>query len=194
MDQRESWSKERRERHAAQMRKTWATIKADPERYADRKQIASKARAGVSVGSRKGIGGWTVKNRKSRKCPEGCECGLHSSAWNIGMWHKGRPQTNLTSLDNLRVWREQQKEWVNGTDYDGQFTYTLRSQVWERDQNRCRDCRKPLAAGEMSGVVHHVDFDKGNSTIENLVLLCRSCHVGRHDRDYHGQLVKTKIT
>ncbi len=179
------------EKQSQAAKERWAKIKADPEAYQARCAVASEARKGVSVGSRKGIGGWTVENRVTPKCPEGCECGHHSSEWNVGMWNQGRPQTNPASLANLEAWREQQKEWVNGTSYEGQFTYTLRSQVWERDFNRCQDCHRKVYAGERSGVVHHVDFDKGHNELENLVLLCRSCHIGRHSRGDHGRIITT---
>ena len=45
-----------------------------------------------------------------------------------------------------------------------------------------------MTAGDRAGVVHHVDLDKGHNELDNLVLLCRSCHIGRHDRDWHGRI------
>lgn len=169
----------------------WDLIKSDPERYEARRLSISQARSGVSVGTRKGIGGWKVTDRKSgaHDCvgvDNGCTNGRHRA--NSTSFQVGSTQINLNSLANLTAYNESKKEWVNGTSYEGQFTYTLRSQVWERDQSQCQDCERAMAAGERAGVVHHTDFDKGHNDLENLVLLCRSCHIGRHTRDYHGRV------
>ena len=39
----------------------------------------------------------------------------------------------------------------------------------------CADCSKPFGRD-----VHHIDLDYTNNSIENLVRLCRGCHVRRH--------------
>ena len=127
---------------------------------------------------REGITGWTVLSRKSNKCGEDCTCKRHTTK-NSGQFKKGQPPVNPNAIDNLRAANERKKLWTNGTGYEGQFTYTLRMQVWQRDESRCRGCNKQLGVG-LGGVVHHIDFNKGNSVLENLVLLCRSCHAKRH--------------
>jgi len=41
----------------------------------------------------------------------------------------------------------------------------------ERDGHKCQECGASEAL-----VVHHIDKDKGNNGIDNLITLCRSCH------------------
>lgn len=54
--------------------------------------------------------------------------------------------------------------------YDGTFTEELKTEIRKRDGFTCRVC------GENGFTVHHIDYDKTNSTDTNLVTLCRSCH------------------
>lgn len=55
----------------------------------------------------------------------------------------------------------------------------IKEQVKERDRYVCRDCgcddRRRL-------IVHHLDYNKKNNRINNLITLCRSCHPARHAR------------
>ena len=51
----------------------------------------------------------------------------------------------------------------------------LRQQVIERDNYACTYCGRQ---GRFE--VHHVDHDRQNNHIDNLTLLCRSCHITEH--------------
>jgi 5-methylcytosine-specific restriction endonuclease McrA len=48
-----------------------------------------------------------------------------------------------------------------------------------RDSYRCPDCESQSDYYE----VHHVDGNHDNNSLNNLVALCYSCHVGRHRRE-----------
>ena len=50
-----------------------------------------------------------------------------------------------------------------------------RLDVLRRDNYGCRDCGK---TGRLD--IHHVDFNKKNNDIENLITVCASCHTKRH--------------
>ena len=50
--------------------------------------------------------------------------------------------------------------------------------VLERDAWTCGDCGRKGARFE----VHHVDGNRENNAIENLITLCRGCHQLRHYR------------
>ena len=54
----------------------------------------------------------------------------------------------------------------------------LRLQALERDKWTCGDCGRRGARFEC----HHVNFDPADNRLENLVILCRSCHQLRHYR------------
>ena len=54
----------------------------------------------------------------------------------------------------------------------------------DRDKEKCRICHKS-ARGRRGGV-HHIDANKHNNEIDNLILLCKVCHgkvhgTGNHD-------------
>ena len=80
-------------------------------------------------------------------------------------------------------------------NYGGEFTYTLRSQIWDRDENKCAICHLEHVKNSKKLVVHHIDFDKTHNELDNLILLCRSCHAGEHtnfDSAYDKFLKKKK--
>ena len=51
----------------------------------------------------------------------------------------------------------------------------LSKQVKKRDNYLCQDCGQPEWL-----VVHHIDADKENNELDNLITLCPSCHIQRH--------------
>ncbi len=60
--------------------------------------------------------------------------------------------------------------------YADDWTPALRARIRTRDGNVCRLCGA-RAVDERQGLdVHHIDYDKMNSSEENLVSLCKSCH------------------
>lgn len=45
----------------------------------------------------------------------------------------------------------------------------------------CQWCNKDLTtASQYEWCVHHIDHDRNNNTIDNLILLCKSCHQKEH--------------
>lgn len=80
------------------------------------------------------------------------------------------------------------RHWIDGrsrhkkgaSDYNFEFTDTLKTTVKNRDGNRCRSCNSDGSQYKMGLHVHHVDRDKTNNTINNLVTLCASCHTRTH--------------
>lgn len=70
--------------------------------------------------------------------------------------------------------------WNGGiSPYPAYWTGELRRKVFARDNNECQDCgKKGMKRSDL--VVHHIDFEKENCSLDNLVLLCRSCHMKRH--------------
>jgi hypothetical protein len=127
---------------------------------------------------------WTVNNRKCAPCSEGCACGRHKVSDNPSWFKKGSVQTNPNSLAALHRGAQIMAERRRGTgDYEGQFTWTLKSFVWKRDRKRCRICGRRNETGRGRAlVVHHLDYDKSNNTLKNLILLCRGCHLCGHSR------------
>lgn len=54
--------------------------------------------------------------------------------------------------------------------YPGEWTHAFRLNIRKRDDNACAICRLP------GKDVHHIDYDKQNTTEENCITLCHPCH------------------
>lgn len=57
----------------------------------------------------------------------------------------------------------------------------LREAVLERDNHQCRSCGTAWEPGSRYIVIHHLDHNKSNNTMDNLITLCRKCHPVIHD-------------
>jgi 5-methylcytosine-specific restriction endonuclease McrA len=107
-------------------------------------------------------------------------------AWNLGVkgyvndgsFKKGHSPTYVAM-------REKNPSWNGGSSglpYDKGFSRTIREAVRRRDNYRCQQCFRHQdelfnAKGKRYKlVVHHVDYNKKNSLMENLISLCRNCH------------------
>jgi len=75
-------------------------------------------------------------------------------------------------------------KWNNGSSfqkYPKKFT-EIKSKIRERDKKLCRFCGKTEIQNGKQLDVHHIDYNKTNNNINNLISLCMKCH--RHvDRD-----------
>lgn len=156
--------------------------------------------------SRNGIGGWKWRTTDNHRGSTGkhwtlseetrCHQGdaqrgrIHHAATRRKLakaackqWAEGR-RIHPNSLAALRRGAVTMAERRRGTgEYEGRFTWTLRSLVWKRDGSRCRLCGRRNEKGRGRAlVVHHLDYDRSHNELDNLVLLCRGCHLGGHSR------------
>ena len=74
--------------------------------------------------------------------------------------------------------------------YNPKFTRSLKHFILERDKFKCQVCdmtqKEHLLEYNSSLEVHHIDYDKMNCKENNLITLCKSCHVRtNYNRDYY---------
>ena len=62
-------------------------------------------------------------------------------------------------------------------NYNGKFTAFLKEQIRKRDNYICQKCGTYQNDLTEKLSIHHIDYDKKNNKPENLLSLCRSCHV-----------------
>ncbi|KKK89456.1 hypothetical protein LCGC14_2732910 [marine sediment metagenome] len=70
---------------------------------------------------------------------------------------------------------EDNSNWKGGKSfyiYPKEFNLKLKEEVKERDEHKCQVCAKP------KGIlgVHHIDYDKNNNIMDNLLTVCRKCN------------------
>ena len=77
---------------------------------------------------------------------------------------------------------ENHPSWNNGSSFEPyglEWTEDLRLRVRQRDNYTCAIC------GLNGIIVHHVDYDKTNNALSNLIVLCARCHgVTNFNRGY----------
>lgn len=75
--------------------------------------------------------------------------------------------------------REKHWNWMggkSGEQYAPTFNSQLKERVRVRDNFICQGCGIPELEIGKTLDVHHIDYDKKNSAMENLISLCDSCH------------------
>lgn len=84
---------------------------------------------------------------------------------------KGELNPNYGNGDKIRG--DKNPAWKGGGsfgEYGEEFNEELKTSVRKRDSFVCQVC------GVNGFVVHHIDYDKKNNSMGNLVTLCPSCH------------------
>ena len=80
--------------------------------------------------------------------------------------------------------------WIEGLEriYPDDWTDTLKESIRQRDNYICQECG--VHQDELKGMhkkldVHHIDYDKENCHPDNLISLCKKCHMKTNfNRDY----------
>jgi hypothetical protein len=81
---------------------------------------------------------------------------------------------------------EKNPRWEDGRavlPYSPGFAGKVRQLVHERDGECCQKC-----GSTKNLCVHHMDFQKNDHDLGNLVLLCRKCHTGTHLEHKNGHV------
>lgn len=61
---------------------------------------------------------------------------------------------------------------IGNEPYSADFDEKRKAYVRQRDNHACQECK----ARNVILAVHHIDYDKKNSSLENLLSLCEPCH------------------
>jgi len=61
-------------------------------------------------------------------------------------------------------------------NYPPEWTYSFREVIRERDSRVCQICGTTEKEENKSLSVHHIDYNRDNTTEENCISLCNSCH------------------
>lgn len=101
--------------------------------------------------------------------------------WNkgkIGIYNAEQLKRMSEALKGKPAWNkgitgEKSTSWRGGLSfepYSPEWTEVLKNLIKERDNHICQMCSKK------GNIVHHIDYNKKNSSPENLITLCNTCH------------------
>jgi len=80
---------------------------------------------------------------------------------------------------------------LNRNGYPTDWKETLKEAIRQRDQHKCQICGTPQEECIRKLDVHHIDYDKHNLELHNLISLCLNCHM---KTNYDRERWKKKLT
>jgi len=101
--------------------------------------------------------------KKARTCSKKC-----SSEW------KSKTQSG-----------ENNPAYIDGSSkfpYPLSFNRDIKEEVRNLFYRKCAICNKPEEENNKRLEIHHIDRNKENLSLNNLIALCKSCHVGLHNQ------------
>lgn len=123
--------------------------------------------------------------------------GKHTEASKLKMslTKKGRP-SKLKGIHRLNAGcfekgheglkGEKSPTWLGGISFEPygiEFNGELKEEIRKRDNYRCQECFRhqdelyTKKGRKYKLMIHHIDYNKRNNNSENLISLCRSCHM-----------------
>ena len=103
----------------------------------------------------------------------------------------------LMSLNHADYSLNKHSNWRDGKsfeEYGVEFNNNLKEQVRFRDKYKCKLCDCPQIENGRQLDVHHIDYDKKNNKLQNLIALCWRCHIKTNfNRKYWTKFFKEKI-
>ena len=126
-------------------------------------------------------------------------CKRHNNGEKIG-FQKGETSWNK----DLKGYRAGDKNnfWIDGrtalnNPYPDDWTDTLKESIRQRDNYICQECgthQDELKGWNKKLDIHHIDYDKKNCNPDNLIALCRKCHIKTNfNREYWFNYFKIKL-
>ena len=96
---------------------------------------------------------------------------------------------------------EKSYNWLGGKSFEPysiEFNKELKQSILKRDNYKCQNLKCLKKSNKLH--IHHIDYDKKNNNLDNLITLCNSCHsktVGRNGREqsinYYQSILINKI-
>ena len=97
-------------------------------------------------------------------------------------WNKGKIFEEMVG-ENHWNWRGG----ISDKGYAAEWTNELRETVRRRDNHMCQKCGITQDEVDWKLSVHHIDSDKTNNNIDNLITYCIPCHIKLHVSDSRGK-------
>lgn len=126
------------------------------------------------------IDGRTLKKHRCKNCSKKIS---YTSYLNSKICKKCY-QKNLIGINNPNY-----KHGLSKFPYPLSFSEKLKEQIRKRDNYKCKYCNKTqkqeLKKNRRKLAIHHIDYNKFNNNITNLIVLCQNCNEHANtDRNY----------
>jgi len=93
---------------------------------------------------------------------------------------KGKPKSEKhrisLSISKQEIKKEDWKGFIGLEPYDEKFNRNFEKEIRKRDNQICMLCGIHREKLKKALFIHHIDYDKKNTTKENCLSLCGSCH------------------
>lgn len=126
----------------------------------------------------------------------------------IRLWkkiHTDESKKKIADNNRWRIYSEETKKklswanchfrrwWKSYELYTKKWTKELKNKIRERDFHTCQICGAKKSENNLD--VHHIDYDKKNSSSTNLITLCRKCHskTTNWNRPYREKVCTSKL-
>mgnify|MGYP001606878339 CR=1 FL=1 len=136
-----------------------------------------------------------IKRGDGNYCSKNC---FHIGEKGKIPWNKGITGLQTHSLETRKKISishkgDKNKNCNNGSSiepYTVDWTLTFKRSIRERDKYTCHVCGREPAVD-----CHHIDYNKKNCSLDNLITLCRPCHMKtNHNRKYWVDYFIKEIT
>ena len=151
------------------------------------KSCVNKRRKGIKM-----KGGWCHNEETKRKIRKGL-----LKYFEAGMYKEHRKNMRKGAKKRYENLREKEKvrerntgyknpNWRGGKSFESyglEFDNKLKEKIRKRDNYRCQECFKhqdelrTKTSRKYKLMIHHIDYNKKNNKEDNLISLCRNCHM-----------------
>ena len=106
-------------------------------------------------------------------------------------WNRGKKMPNSMSakmkiIASQRI-GEKAANWIDGRSflpYPSIFNRRLKESIKKRDGYKCRWCGVKEKNYFQKLSIHHLDYNKNNCNLDNLITLCRSCNAKANAKNH----------
>ena len=98
---------------------------------------------------------------------------------NKGSFKKGIHYSIKTEFNSYNSSMEKNHAWAGGKSFEPytiEFNNKLKEKIRRRDSYTCQECGFTQDKLGYKLSIHHIDYNKKNNNIDNLICLCKSCH------------------
>ena len=110
---------------------------------------------------------------------KGIKKGDHPSLERMG-FKKGNKTKSQFKNGHSGMKMENNPSWKGGKSfelYGLEFNNKLKEQIRKRDGYVCQECGLPECSNNRNLDIHHIDYNKKNNHLNNLISLCHDCHL-----------------